>query len=95
MRASLRCGNQIHVGFGNYLAALGQPLNCPIHSLGLSLELRPERSLGDHRKIAGGVGQIIRNTILIVPFGFLFLFLVGESDPEAGTQDRFGAQRVA
>ena len=95
MRAPLRRRNQIHVGFGNDLAALRQPLDGPVHSLGLSLEMRPERRLGDHRKIDGGVGEIVGNAVLVVPFGFLFLFLVREGDLETRTQNRLGAQCVA
>ena len=95
MGTALGRGNEIHIGLGHHLAALGQPLNGPVHRLGFPLKVRPEWRLGDNREIDGGIGQIVGDAILVVPLGFFFLFLIGEGDLEAGTQHRLGAQRVA
>ena len=57
--------------------------------------MRPKRRFGYYREIDGGIRQIVGDAILVVPLGFLFLFLVGERDLQAGTQHRLGAQRVA
>ena len=95
MGATLRCGNKIHVGLSDNLAALRQPLYGPVHRLGFPFKMRPEGRLRYHGEIDRGVRQIIGDAIFVVPLGLLFLFLVGESDLQAGTQHRLGTQRVA
>ena len=94
MGATLRGGNEIHVGLGNHFTALRQPLYGPVHRLGFPFKMRPEGRLRYHGEIDSGIRQIIGDAILVVPLGFFFLFLVGESDLQAGTQDRLSAQRV-
>ena len=95
MGATLRGRNEIDVGLGDDLAALWQPLYGPVHRLRFSLEMRPERRLGDNRKIDGGVCEIVGNAILIVLLDFFFFLLIGQSDFEAGAEYCLGTKCVA
>ena len=94
MRAALYGGNQVDVGLGDDLAALRQPLHGPVHGRVTAAEAAYERLLGNHGVIDSGIGQVILETVFVIPFFGLTFFLFGEFDAQAGAQHGLGLEHV-
>ena len=80
MGSPLSRRNQVDIGLGDQVAALGKPLNCPVHRLGLPLKVAGKGRFGNDRKINGRVGQIISYTVLVIPFGLFFFLFIEQGD---------------
>ena len=95
MGAALGGGNQVHIGFGDQLAAFGQPQHRPVHRLGVAVHGALERLGGHALPAPGAVDQVFHQTVGELPgFGLVGL-LVFQGHQQARTEHRLGAQQVA
>ena len=92
MGPTLSGGDQIHIRLSGYFTSLRKPLYGPIDGLGFASKARSKGLLGDDGIIDGGVGEIVRNAILVKPFLLLNLLLVIERYAQSRTQNRFGSE---
>ena len=91
VRATLRSGNQVHIGLCHDLATFWQPLDCPVHRFGLTFEMSGKRRFGNDRKVDRGVCEVISNAVLVVPLRFFLFLLIGQRDPQPRAQYCLGA----
>ncbi len=95
MGAALGGGNQVHVGFGNQLAAFGQPQHRPVDRFGFAAHGALEGFRGHALPAAGTVEQIFHQAVGELPGFGLVGVLVFERHQQSGAQHRLGAQQVA
>jgi hypothetical protein len=87
-------GNQVDVGLGHQLAALGQPLQGPVDGLAVRREAARERLRGQRGVAVRRGAQVVRQAILVEPLlAFVFLF-IEKSHAQARAQDGLGPQHV-
>ena len=94
----MRGRDQIDITFPDHLAAIRQPVKRPVNGLIIASDSANEWCLRNALVVSGGLQQIIRQTGFEVPLLALRLGLadriVNKRHPQAGTQDRFGAQHM-
>jgi hypothetical protein len=91
--AALRRRDQVDVAFRDQLA-FRHPGQRPGGLRVLATELADERSLGNPFLIGQGLGQVVGQSVFIVPFDLFVLFPVVERDRQPRAEDRLGTQQV-
>ena len=94
MGPTLSGGDQIYIRLSGYFTTLRKPLYGPIDGLGFTCKARSKGLFGDDGIIDGGVGEIVRNAILVKPFLLLALLLIIQRDAEPRAQNRLGSKRM-
>ena len=94
MGPTLSGGDQIHIRLSGYFTSLRKPLYSPINGLGFACKAGSKGLFGDDGIIDGGVGEIVRNAVLVKPFLLLALLLIIQRDAEPRAQHRLGSKRV-
>jgi len=91
---TLSGGDQIHIRLSGYFTSLRKPLYGPIDGLGFACKAGSKGLFGNNGIIDGGVGEIVRNAILVKPFLLLALLLIIQRDAEPRAQHRLGSKRM-
>ena len=94
MRAAQGGWNQVDVAFGDGFTTLRQPGQRPVRRFALAADVADERRIGQQRRPAQRLLQIISEAILVMPGDLFAGRFVGERDFQPRTQHRFGAQDV-
>ncbi len=94
MRATLRGGNQVDVGFLHQLTAFRQPLQRPVHRLFLRGKDTDKRLVRQGNEIARGLPEIIRQAVFVIPGQALARVVVGKDDGQLRAEHRLGFQYV-
>ena len=94
MGPTLSGRDQIHIRLSRYFASLRKPLYGPIDSLGFASKARSKGLLGYNGIVDGGVGEIVRNAVLVKPFLLLALLLIIQRDAKSRAQNRLRSKRM-
>ena len=94
MGPALRGRNEVHIGLCRDLATLGQPLNSPIDGLCLTGKCIRKGLFRNDHVIDGGVGEVVRDSVLKIPLLLFAFLLIGQCDAKTGTQNSLGTKCV-
>ena len=86
--------NQVDVAFLQQLAAVRQPVHCPVHPFGGAGHGAAERLSWQYVVTSGMDFQVILEAIFVVPLGAVFSIRGVKADTQARAQYGFGAQHV-
>ena len=94
MRTALHGWDQVHIAFGQQLAAFRQPEQRPVHGFCFTAEITDKRFFRQRRQAIHRFAQIVIQAILVAPALFTVIDLILKGDLNAWAQHRFGFQYV-
>src|SRR5690554_6537313 len=94
MGAALGRGNQVDVAFLDQLASLGLPEQGPVHCFLARRHGAGKGLLRQRGPLLTGIGQVVAQTVLVVPAGLLSGLAVVELHLQTRAQHRLGLEQM-